>query len=423
NSIYLGRLIGVQALAAASGLFPVIFLVMAFFVGLASGSSILIGQAYGARNEERLKAVAGTTLTVVFGAGIVLAGLGWVFCPQLLHLIATPHDVFEQSLAYARVTSLSLPLLFVYLSYTMFVRGTGDSRTPFISLIVSTMLNAVFTPALIQGWLGLPQFGVASAALAAIVANALALAYLLVTLAVEKSPLALGMSVVRYMKLTPKLLLTLLKIGIPTGVQFVMISLAGVAIISLVNRFGSAATAAYGAVNQIDAYVQYPAISIGMAASIFGAQSIGAERFDRLRSIARAGVALNWTIGGVLISVVYLFNDKLLGLFITDPSVLRTAHDLLAITLWSIVLYGTSSVLSGLMRSSGAVLWPTMLAIIAVWGAEVPTAYALAPRFGLIGVWMAYPVAFAAGLVLQAGYYYGVWRRKELTPLLEAAAA
>ena len=420
NSIYLGRLIGVKALAAASSFFPIVFFMVAFFIGIASGSSVLIGQAYGARDEERLKAVAGTTLTLSLGAGIVLGALGWFFCPQLLHLIGTPADIFELSLAYARVTFVSLPLLFVYLAYTTFVRGTGDSRTPFLSLIVSTVLTMIITPALIRGWFGLPQTGIVGAVYAGIIANTLALVFLLVSLALEKNPLTLDMSIVRHMKLEPKLLWALLKIGIPTGIQLVMVSLAEIAVISLVNRFGSAATAAYGAVNQVVSYVQFPAISIGIASSIFGAQAIGAKRFERLRKIARAGVVLNWAIGGVLIALVYVFNDKILGLFITDEAVLNTAHELLSITLWSYLLFGTSSVLSGLMRSSGTVLWPTLLSVVAIWGVEVPVAYALAPQLGLTGVWIAYPVAFAVGLTFQTSYYYLFWRRKKLTALLES---
>jgi Na+-driven multidrug efflux pump len=155
-----------------------------------------------------------------------------------------------------------------------------------------------------------------------------------------------------------------------------------------------------------------------MGASIFGAQAIGAKRFDRLRSIARAGIALNWVICGILIALVYVFNDAILTLFITDPSVVATAHELLSITLWSYVIFGTSSVLSGLMRSSGTVLWPTLLSIIAIWAVEVPVAYALAPHLGLRGVWIAYPVAFCASLTFQTIYYRFVWRRKRLTTLL-----
>jgi putative MATE family efflux protein len=418
NSIYLGRLLGVHALAAASSFFPIVFFMVAFFMGIASGSTVLIGQAYGARDEERLKAVAGTTLTVSLVAGVVIGIASWFFLPALLHLIGTPTDVFEDSLIYARVTFVALPLLFFYIAYTTFVRGTGDSRTPFLSLIVSTALILVITPALIRGWLGLPQLGIVSAAVATIVANFIALIFLLVALALEKNPLAFNMSVVRHMNVDLRLLGTLVRIGIPTGLQMVMVSLAEIAVISLVNRFGSAATAAYGAVNQIVSYVQFPAISIGIGSSIFGAQAIGAKRFERLRRIARAGIALNWAICGALIVLVYVFNDAVLALFITDPKVVALAHDLLSITLWSYVIFGTSSVLSGLMRSSGDVLWPTVLSIISIWAVEVPVAYALAPHYGLRGVWFAYPVAFACGLLFQTSYYQLFWRRKRLTTLL-----
>ncbi|HEY0382055.1 MAG TPA: MATE family efflux transporter [Candidatus Elarobacter sp.] len=419
NSIYLGRLIGVQAFAAASGFFPIVFFMIAFFIGIASGATVLIGQAYGARDEERLKAVAGTTLTLCLGLGVVVGGLGWLFGPQLLGLIGMPHDVFAQSLAYARVTFLGLPILFVYLGYTTFVRGTGDSRTPFLALIVSTALNVLFTPALIRGWIGLPQLGVVSAAVANILSSIFGIAFILVALALEKNPLAFDMSIVRHMSLAPRLVGTLLRIGLPTGLQLVMVSLSEIAVIALVNRFGSSATAAYGAVNQIVSYVQFPAISIGIAASIFGAQSIGAKRFDRLTRVARAGVALTWAIGAVLIGLVYAFNDRILMLFVTDPAVVATAHELLAITLWSYLLFGTSSVLSGLMRSSGTVVWPTLLSIISIWAVEVPVAYSLAPHLGLRGVWIAYPVAFACGMTFQLIYYFGFWRRQKLTTLLD----
>jgi putative MATE family efflux protein len=419
NSIYLGRLIDVHALAAAAGFFPIVFFMISFFIGIFSASTVLIGQAYGAADEERLKAVAGTTLALSIGGGLVIGGLGALFVRPLMHVIGTPPDIFDNAAGYARIVFLGLPLLFTYLAYTTFVRGTGDSRTPFASLIVSTLATLIVTPALIQGWLGLPHFGVASAAFANLAGSAIGLVFLLVALAREKNPLALDLSIVRHMRLHWPLVRTLLRIGVPTGVQVVMVSLSEIAVLALVNRFGSGATAAYGAVNQIVSYVQFPAISIGIASSIFGAQSIGARRFDRLTGVARAGVGLNWALGGSLITIVYLFNNDVLGWFITDPVVLRTAHDLLAITLWSYAIFGTSAVLSGLMRSSGTVLWPTLLAVISIWGVEVPVAYALAPHYGLNGVWTAYPVAFCSNLLFQSIYFFGFWRRKHLTTLLD----
>ena len=419
NSVFLGRLIGVHALAAASSFFPILFLLISFLIGLASGSSVLIGQAYGARNVARIKEVAGTTLSLSIALGVAIGLAGWFLGPQLLRLIGTPAVVLPLAIAYARVLFAGMPILFVYLSYTTFVRGTGDSRTPFLSLIVSTCITMVLTPAFILGWLGLPRLGVPSAAVAGLIAQVGAIAFQLLMLAREHNPLAFDRAILRSMRIDPKIVVPLVRIGIPTGVQMIMVSLAEIAVISIVNRFGAAATAAYGAVNQIASYVQFPAISIGIASSIFGAQSIGAGRFDRLRKIARAGIGLNWVIGATLIALVYAFDRPILTLFVTDAHVIAIAHELLAITLWSYLIFGTTAVLSGLMRSSGTVLWPTILQVVSIWGVEVPVAYALAPRLGLPGVWTAYPAAFVVALTLQTTYYQLFWRRRRLRALLE----
>ena len=218
NSIYLGRLIGVQAFAAASAFFPIVFFMIAFFIGIASGATVLIGQAYGARDEERLKAVAGTTLTLCIGLGRrSSAGSAGSSRRSCIGLIRTPPDVFAQSLAYARVTFLGLPVLFVYLAYTTFVRGTGDSRTPFLALIVSTALNVVFTPALIRGWLGLPQLGILSAAVANILSSVFAHRVHARRARAREEPAR-----VRHVDRAPHeartaLVATLLRIGLPTG--------------------------------------------------------------------------------------------------------------------------------------------------------------------------------------------------------------
>jgi putative MATE family efflux protein len=419
NSIYLGRLIGIKALAAVSAFFPLQFFLVSFFIGISSGSSVLIGQAHGAGNRERVRAVAGTTLCVAFVLGVLVGIAGGFFTEPILRLTGTPADIFALTVTYARITFFALPVFYVYLGYTTFTRGVGDSRTPFYFLIVSTLLGLVLTPAFIRGWFGLPQFGVGSAAAASTLATLIGLAGLLVVLSARKDPLAFDRAMLRELRIRPAILAALMRIGLPTGIQFVLASLSEIAVISFVNHFGSTATAAYGAVNQIVSYVQFPALSIGIAASIFGAQSIGAQRYDRLAKIVRSAVILNYLIGGLLIATAYTFDYAILGAFVRDAQALAIAHELLVLTLWSYVIFGNNSVLSGVMRSSGTVLWPTLISIFSIWAVEVPLAYVLSQRtsLGLRGVWLAYPAAFIAGLVCQTSYYLGVWRRREVAPL------
>jgi putative MATE family efflux protein len=411
-SIWIGRLISTQALGAVSAVFPIVFLLFSFVFGVSSGSSVLVGQAFGAKDFHKVKKVAGTVLGAALYLGIFVAIVGTIGSSTVLGWLATPPDILPQSDAYARVIFLTMPVFFFYFVYVTILRGTGDSTTPFYTLIVSSVLAITVTPVFIVGLFGLPKLGVVSAAVAGVIANTAALGWLLYYLARKNHPLKFDRETLADMWIDWKILGAVLRIGLPTALQVMMVSLAEIAVISFVNRFGSSATAAYGAVNQVVGYVQFPAISIGIAASIFGAQCIGARREDKLGSVVRSAVGLNYAIGAVLIGACYLFAWFILGWFITDPHTLRMAHELLMITLWSYAVFGNSAVLSGLMRGSGTVLWPTAIGIFAIWGVEVPAAYLLMHRIGLDGVWLGYPIAYCVALALQFSYYEFVWKRK-----------
>jgi putative MATE family efflux protein len=418
SSIYLGRLIGVHSLAAVSAIFPVIFLLVSFIIGVASGSTVLIGQAYGARDHAKLKEVAGTTLTLTFVLAVAVGLIGGFFSEPMLRLLGTPADILATSTSYSQIVFFSMPVLFVYIIYTTFLRGTGDTKTPLYSLILGTVLTLVITPFFILGWLGLPRLETNGAAVANIVSNTIAMTALLVYLGLTKNPLAFDREMIGHLRIHWKLAWQIIRIGVPTGISVIMVSLSEIAVLSFVNRFGSNATAAYGAVNQIVSYVQFPAISIGIAVSIFGSQAIGGQALDRIGKIVRAGVVLNYVIEGVLILVCYALSWHIISLFIVDPKTVAIAQGLLHITLWSYVIFGNARVLSGMMLASGAVLWPTVISIFSIWGVEVPVAYVLMQRLGLDGVWYGYPAAFIVGLILQVTYYKLVWKRRPLKRLV-----
>ena len=413
SNIFLGRMIGVNALAAASSIFPIIFLMISFLIGIAGGSTVLIGQAYGAKDAHRVKKVAGTVTGATFALGILVAIVGCLVSPDILQGLGTPHNILSDADAYARVVFLSCPIFFPYLAYTTFLRGTGDSTTPFYFLILSTVLSIVLTPILIGGWFGMPKFGILGAPIGGFaISQTISFAALLITLTRQNHPLKFDGETARDMLIDWKILGQVLRIGVPTGLQVMMVAIAELAIITFVNRYGSSATAAYGAVNQIVGYAQFPAISIGIGASIFGAQCIGAKREDLLNSVVRSAVTLNYIIGGAIILTCYICAWIILGWFITDAHTLTIAHTLLMITLWSYVFFGNSSVLSGLMRSSGTVLWPTLNAILSIALVEVPTAFILMHYFGLNGVWMGYPLAYIVVLALQYRYYEFYWKKR-----------
>lgn len=418
NNIYLGQLIGVDALAAVSGFFPVMFFFIAFIIGLGSGSSVLIGQAWGAGDRDKVKAVAGTTLTLALLGGVVIAVLGGIFTRDLMMALATPANVLDAATSYARIMMISMPMTFAFLLAASMMRGVGDSITPLFALAVSTVIGLIITPALILGWFGLPRLGVASAAVASAISSTATLLWLIFYLRRKKHALAPDATFLHGMRLNGPLLRRVLQIGLPTAVQLVVMSIAELVLLGLVNGFGSDATAAYGAVNQVLAYVQFPAISIAITASIFGAQAIGAGHPERLGAIVRTGLWLNLIMTGALVILGYLLSRIIIGLFITSADVLDLAQSLLHIVLWSTIAFGMSGVFSATMRASGTVLAPMLLSIFAIVAIEVPVAVMLSRSIGIKGVWIAYPVTFCAMMLLQMGFYLLVWRKRTIQRLI-----
>jgi putative MATE family efflux protein len=418
NNVFVGQMLGTRALAAVSGMFPIVFFFISLVIGIGAGASVLIGQAWGAREPHKVKAIAGTALGLGLLLGAGVAVFGGTFTEVLLRALGTPSDVMPIAIGYARVMMLAMPGLLVFILLTQLMRGVGDTVTPLYALLLSTSVSCVMTPAFIRGWWGLPQLGVTSAAAASIVAFLCALVFLTVYMRRRNHALAPDMELLRALRINVRLLRLVVRIGLPTGVQMIVISLAEIVLLSLVNGFGSDATAAYGAVNQVANYVQFPALSIAITASILGAQSIGAGRTHLLGAITRTGLWMNVAITGTLVVIGYLFSRYLIAAFVTSPPVIDLAQRLLHIMLWSSVIFGFSSVLSGVMRASGAVLVPTGISVLCIALIEVPSAWLLSHRFGLNGVWMAYPITFTSMLVLQASYYRWVWRRKKIERLV-----
>ncbi|HWA17398.1 MAG TPA: MATE family efflux transporter [Devosia sp.] len=419
NSIYIGQYLGVEALAAISCFFPIMFFLISFIVGLASGSTVLIGQAWGARNIEKVKEVAGTTITATFIMGIVVAVVGIFFTENLMRLIGAPANVFDQSVGYGRIVLIGMPGFFIFLIMTSILRGVGDTVTPLIALTLSILTGLFVTPALIFGWAGLPRMGVEAGAFAFILGFLVVLLFLFFYLRARKSALAPDAVLIRHLRLNLPLLGTVLKIGVPAGVQMVISSLAAIVVVGIVNRFGSNATAAYGAVGQVLSYVQFPAMSVMIATSIFGAQAIGAGQVGNLPAIVRTGLLMNFFVTGGLVLLAYIFSENLVALFVTSPEVIAITETLLHIVLWSVVLFGFSGVLSGMMRASGDVLVPMALGIGTIVVVETPLAlYLSSTALGLNGIWTAYATSFTTLLLLTASYYWFFWRNKPIKKLI-----
>ena len=418
NTIFVGQMMGVNAIAAVAVFFPILFFLMAFVIGLSAGATVLVGQAWGAQNIEKVRCVVGSTLFMTLIGGSIIALLGVVFAKHILLALGTDPDVMHLSLPYVQWMLAGSPLLFIYIIYTSILRGVGDSTTPLIVSGMTILIGLLITPVLIAGYFGFPKMGIIAPAIATIVGYFAVLVFLFVYLNKKDHPLKPNRLLLSHIRHHPELSKIVLRLGIPTGIQMVTTSVAGLVIVGLVNHYGSNATAAYGAVNQVLNYIQFPALSISIAASIFAAQAIGAGKSDLLAKVTRTALAMNILVTGSLVTLAYLFSKYLMALFITDPNVVALGQQLLFIVLWSILFFGASSIFASIMRASGTVTVPMIINIFAIIAIEVPCAYLFSQWWGLQGIWYAYALAFVCLCILQGLYYQLVWKRKTIQALI-----
>lgn len=418
NTVFVGQMMGVQAIAAVAVFFPILFCLMAFVIGLSAGSTVLVGQAWGAQNIEKVRAVVGSTVFMTLIGGSVIACLGVVFARSILMALGIDEAIMHLSLPYVQWMLAGSPLLFVYIIYTSILRGVGDSTTPLIASGMTILIGLCVTPILIAGYFGFPQLGIIAPAIATILGLVCVLLFLYFYLGYKQHPLRLDAQMLKHIRFNRQLSKTILRLGIPTGIQMITTSVAGLAIVGLVNRHGADATAAYGAVNQVLNYIQFPALSIAIAASIFAAQAIGAGQSELLAKVIRTALTMNILITGLLVILAYLFSKYLMALFITDPAVVELGQQLLFIVLWSILFFGASAIFASIMRASGTVNVPTVINILAIVVIEVPCAYLFSQWWGLQGIWYAYALTFVCLCLMQGFYYQLFWKKKTIKTLI-----
>ena len=418
NTIFVGQMLGVHAIAAVAVFFPILFCLMAFVIGLSAGATVLVGQAWGAKNVEKVRCVVGSTLYMTLIGGTLIAFLGVFFTKSILLALGTAPDVLHLSVPYVQWMLAGSPLLFIYIIYTSILRGVGDSTTPLIASAMTIGTGLIITPVLILGKFGFPQLGIIAPAIATTIGFLIALIFLYIYLNRTDHPLRPDLALMKHVRHQPELSKIILRLGIPTGIQMMTTSIAGLVIVGLVNRYGADATAAYGAVNQVLNYIQFPALSISIAASIFAAQAIGAGKSELLNKVTRTALGINIAITGALVTLAYLFSKYLMALFITDPQVVVLGQQLLIIVLWSILFFGASAIFASIMRASGTVTVPMIINIVAILFIEVPFAYLFSEWWGLKGIWYAYALAFVSLCILQGLYYQFFWKKKAVKALI-----
>jgi putative MATE family efflux protein len=416
NAIWVGRFLGEAALTATANANNIMFFLIGSVFGIGMAATILIGQAIGANNTGQARRVMGSSATFFIGISVVIAIVGQFSSHALLSAMGTPAASLPLADAYLRVIFLAMPLLYAFAFFSAALRGAGDARTPFRFLLLSVLLDIVLNPLLIFGYGPLPELGIAGSAWATLVSQAVSLLAMALYLRHKRHMLWLGRADFALFLPDWQIVRTLLSKGIPMGLQMVLISLAMIMMMTLVNGYGTDTAAAYGASMQLWTYVQMPAMAIGAACSTMAAQNVGAGLWPRVEATTRYGVIYNFLLTGALIAPIIALDRWTLALFLPEGSqALDIARHLNHIAVWSFLFFGVNFVVSGVVRSTGAVLPPLLILGFTMWGIRVPFASTLQPVLGVDAIWWSFPVSALCAMLMSLAYYrWGNWRRARM---------
>lgn len=407
DTVIVGQFVGKAALASVGGsATQLINLVVGFFTGLSSGSSVVIAQFFGAKDERSVKESLHTAYAFSILGSIVISALGIGLAPQLLRWMNTPEELLANSTLYLRIYFAGILFVFIFNVGSSILRAVGDSKNPLYYLIACCFIN-IFLDLL---FVIVFHLGVAGVAYATFLSQAISA--LLVTHKLMTSHSILTLKI-RDIRLHKNVLKSQLWIGLPAGFQSVMYSISNVIIQAALNRFGTDTVAAWSAYGKLDAIFWMVSGAIGISITTFVGQNYGARKYDRVHKSVRICLGIDSIISLILIVFLMLFRVPLFRLFTQDPAVIRIGSDMLALITPCYIFFVFIEVLAGALRGMGDVMIPTLITLLGVcvlrliWIAVV---LQISPTVNAIIY--SYPVTWIATAVLFIIYY--LYKKKRI---------
>jgi len=405
DSVIVGQFLGKESLAAVSASFFIYYFI-SLVIGIGSGTSVVISQFFGAKEFDKVQKAFSSFFIFMLVAGVLLSIAGIIFAEPMFRLTNTPEDVIPQAVAYFRIYVGGTFLFVTFNSIISILRGVGESVRPMLFILLTTILNIALDLLFIVVF----KWGIEGAARATVIAQGIgmcvALGYVNNThplLSIKKQDLLFDMGLFKEG----------LRIGLPSSVQQCAISLGLIALLGIVNSFGTDTLTAYGAAGKIDTIIIQAVLTLSGALAAFCGQNIGAGHLDRVRDGVRFAMLVNLLLGLATFTAIYFFGDKMMLAFTKDPEVIRIGKEYLLIMGGFFIVHGGLNVFNGALRGAGDTLFPMAVSITCLWLIRIPLAYWFSSIWGRSGIWWAIGASLCIGLTITYIYYkLGFWKNK-----------
>ncbi len=398
DSVIVGRFIGSSALAAVSCGGSVINLLIGFCIGASAGAGVVIAQAYGAQDKERVKKAVHTTLAIAIVAGSIVTVVGIFLIPSMLRLMGTPAEVYQDAVVYLQVYFGGMLFSVIYNMAAGILNAVGNSRRSLIYLMVAAISN-IFLDLL---FVVVFKMGVVGVALATDISQLLSCIFILRFLIQSKESYKVYPKEIKFYPGVPS---KIIKIGLPTGIQNIVIALSNVIIQSSINSFGTIVMAGFASYVKIDGFNFLPVMSFSMAATTFTGQNIGGKRYDRVRRGMKVSLAMGigYTIcTGILLM---LFAPQVMGIFTTSQEVIDCGVYMMKFFCPFYAILAYIHIMAGTIRGTGKTLPPMLIILFSLCVFRILWIAIAVPKIGeLYGLIMVYPLSFVVGATLTTIY-------------------
>ncbi len=406
DMMILGHFGGTNSLSAVNTSSQIAVIVTNLAMGLSTGGTVMIGQYLGAKQEERIKKATSTLLITLMGLSVILSTVLLAFAGSMLRVLNVPAEAFAEAMDYLVINLLGLAFVFGYNALSAIMRGLGDSKTPLIFVIVACVVNIVLDLLLV----GLFDMGAGGAAAATVAAQALSAVLCIIYLRRSGFMFDFRLSSFRF---DGESFATLMKVGLPTGIQHVATNFSFLILTGLINGAGGAAAgAASGIVNKFNGFAILPDMAISSSVSAMISQCMGAGKQERVKKAAGYGLIICCIISAVIFAVANIFPEEIFRLFNADEELIEVGIRYMRAFSFEYVFLPFIVCFNSIFIGTGNG-WITLITnMVSSFAVRIPLAYILGVSLGVFGIGCSVPAAtFAGSFIAFIFYLSGVWKK------------